>query len=405
MIRYLPLLLCFYCTTLTAQNERFEITPLGNGRQFDSAWDLEYGPDDYLWVSERELGQLVRIDPETAARDVLLTITDVYANASQDGLLGFALHPALRDTAPYVYLSYTYQVNDERQQRLVRYTYQETMDGTDGTLSDPIILLEGMPASNDHNSGRLIYGPDAKLYYTIGDQGGNQGRNYCNRILSQVLPTQAEVDAQDWRNYPGKTLRLNLNGSIPDDNPLLNGVRSHVFTYGHRNAQGIVFGRNGRLYSDEHGPDTDDEVNVLTAGKNYGWPRVVGFRDDQAYDFCDWSTLSNCPDLEYDKFNCPDDATFQEESTLTDTNYQEPLYAMFAVTDDYDFNGPGCADSWVCRPNVAPSSIAIYESDGIPAWNNSLLVVSLKRGYVYRLQLNDEGTAVVGDTTRHFYTG
>jgi len=405
MTRLLLLFLVCSGISLSAQNERFDVTPLGNDRLFDAPWDLEYGPDGYLWVTERKLGLVVRMNRETAARDVVLTIPDVYTDASQNGLLGMALHPDILGSNPYVYLSYTYQINDERRQRLVRYTYQVNPEGTDGTLTEPLTLIENLPASNDHNSGRLIYGPDDKLYYTIGDQGGNQGRNYCNPILSQVLPTQSEIDGADWSNYPGKVLRLNTDGSIPDDNPVLADVRSHVFTYGHRNAQGIVFGPDGKLYSDEHGPDTDDEVNLLLSGKNYGWPRVVGFRDDQAYDYCDWSTVANCADMDYDKFNCPDGATFLEENTLTDTNYQEPIAALFAVTDDYDFNDPACDDSWVCRPNVAPSSIAIYTSDTIPAWTNSLLVVSLKRGHIYRLQLDESGTAIVGDTTRFFYTG
>ena len=85
-------------------------------------------------------------------------------------------------------------------------------------------------------------------------------------------------------------------------------------------------------------------------------------------------------------------------------NFQEPLLSMFAVPDDYDYNNPACSDSWICRPNVAPSSIGFYGSDAIPAWNNSLLVSSLKRGRIYRLKLDANGTAMVGDTTQHFYT-
>lgn len=393
-----------YCLSFippTFGQANFSMTQIGPNALLDTPWDLNYGPDDYLWVTERSTGVVVRIDPETGVRDPLIKIAEVYSTVGQDGLLGMAIDKDLLNGQPYVYLSYTYQ-SGGRRQKIVRYTY--SVDDNNGTLSDPVTILENLPASNDHNSGRLILGPDAKLYYTIGDQGGNQNSNYCNAILSQVIPTQAEIDQGDWSHYPGKILRLNLNGSIPDDNPMVESVRSHIYSYGHRNPQGIVFGENGFLYSDEHGPDTDDEVNLISAGLNYGWPRVAGYRDNQAYDYCNWSSVANCQNLDYSKTSCPTGAVFLEESSLTDSNYRDPIMSMFAVSDDYNFNNPICQNSWLCRPNVAPSSIDIYNNDAIPDWQNSLLVTSLKRGRVYRLKLDEAGTAIVGDTTQHFYT-
>lgn len=397
----LPLIL-LVSVDIQAQTPSFVMTPIGPNNFLDKPWDLNYGPDDYLWVTERQAGIVVRVNPATAARDELIQISDLSSTAGQDGLLGMAFHDELLADSPFVYLSYTYLVQGERRQKLVRYTYSIT--GEDGSLSSPMTILDSLPSSNDHNSGRLVFGPDAKLYYTIGDQGGNQNANYCNPILSQVLPSQQEIDQQDWSNYPGKVLRLNTDGSIPVDNPMLEGVQSHIYSYGHRNAQGIVFNNNGILYSDEHGPNTDDEVNIIYAGNNYGWPRVVGFQDDQAYDYCNWSSVSNCESLNYSNGSCPATATFLEESTFMATNYQEPLFSMFAVSDDYDYNNPACENTWICRPNVAPSSIGIYQSDAIPSWDNSLLVTSLKRGRIYRFKLNEDGTAVLGDTTQHFYT-
>jgi hypothetical protein len=146
--------------------------------------------------------------------------------------LGFTLHDDLLGDKPYVYLSYTYRPGANPSQRIVRYAFSVT--GANGTLAEPLVLLDSLPASNDHNSGRMVFGPDQKLYHTIGDQGGNQGRNYCKQVLSQVLPSQEEINQRDWRHYPGKTLRINTDGSIPDDNPEIAGVRSHVFSYGHR---------------------------------------------------------------------------------------------------------------------------------------------------------------------------
>src|SRR5690606_29562611 len=148
---------------------------------------------------------------------------------AQDGLLGMALHPELLTGEPYVYLAYTYRDDDEQlRTKLVRYTY----DPDARTLDEPVELLAGLPASNDHNSGRLVFGPDGKLYYTIGDQGNNQFDRFCEPILAQRLPAADEVAAGDRTAYQGKVLRLELDGSVPEDNPELNGVRSHVAARG-----------------------------------------------------------------------------------------------------------------------------------------------------------------------------
>ena len=89
---------------------------------------------------------------------------------------------------------------------------------------------------------------------------------------------------------------LNPDGGIPDDNPVINGVRSHVYTYGHRNPQGLVF-VGDLLFEAEHGPSSDDEINLLVAGGNYGWPHVAGFRDDQGYVYGNWSAAPDCEKL------------------------------------------------------------------------------------------------------------
>jgi len=242
LIRSLFLILFFVNQVVLAQDSPFVMTQIGPNNLLTTPWDLALGPEGYLWVTERQNGVVVRINPETAARDELVNISDVSSTAGQDGLLGMAIHRDFLTGSPYVFLSYTYLVSGQRVQKLVRYTYQT--NGNDGSLYDPLTVLDHLPSSNDHNSGRLIFGPDSKLYYTIGDQGVKD----CPNNLAQFLPTQQEIDAQNWSNYPGKILRINLDGSIPDDNPVLNGVRSHIYSYGHRNPQGIVFSANGVLF-------------------------------------------------------------------------------------------------------------------------------------------------------------
>jgi glucose/arabinose dehydrogenase len=92
---------------------------------------------------------------------------------------------------------------------------------------------------------------------------------------------------------------MNPDGSIPHDNPIINGVRSYIFTYGHRNAQGLTIGPNGDLYVSEHGDKSDDEFNHLQAGGNYGWPYVAGYKDNKAYQFANWTAANNCQELTF----------------------------------------------------------------------------------------------------------
>ncbi|MFI1742893.1 glucose/sorbosone family PQQ-dependent dehydrogenase [Thalassobellus sediminis] len=367
------LLIGFVCQ---AQNENFVMTQIGSNNLLNIPFDLNYGPDNYLWVSEKVSGKVVRINPATALRDELIDISDAFSTGGQDGLLGFAFDPDFLTGSPYVYLSYSIGTNkSDLKQKIVRYTY--SVANNDGVLDTPVLLIENLPAYNDHNSGRLIFGFDNKLYYTIGDQGNKD----CVSNLAQFLPSQQEIDSKDWSKYPGKVLRLNVDGTIPNDNPVLNGVRSHIYTYGHRNPQGIVLGSNGKLYSSEHGPSSDDEVNIIDSGKNYGWPYVAGLKD-----------------------NLQDGAICNavNETAFVESNYQDPLMSLFTPDTPQD---PSCTDAWMCRPNIAPSSIAIYENNAISSWNNSLLVTSLKRGRVYRIKLNSEGNSVQGnDVTQVFYT-
>ena len=185
----------------------------------------------------------------------------------------------------------------ERRSKIRRYTY----DAASQQLGEPVDLVTNIPHGPDHGASRIVIGPDGKLYASRGDHGSNFLAYYCVPIRAQELPTAADIAARNWRGYEGKILRINLDGSIPDDNPVLNGVRSHVFSYGHRNPQGLAFGPDGRLYESEHGQDTDDEVNRIEAGRNYGWPLIAGYRDDQYYIYANWSASAPtpCASLEY----------------------------------------------------------------------------------------------------------
>ena len=249
--------------------DRFAFRVLASG--LESPWEITWGPDGHLWVTEREGKRITRIDPANGSKTVAVAIPDAFQDSDHQGVLGMALHPnLLRQTGEdHVYVAYVYVASRAPvtlRARIARYTY----DPSTRRLGNPVNVISGLPASNDHNAGRLVIGPDGTLFYSIGDQGANQAFNKCKLNRAMDLPSAAEVASGDWSAYQGKILRLNLDGSIPADNPMIANVRSHVYSYGHRNAQGLAFGPGGRLYSSEHGPKTDDEINLIQPGRNYG---------------------------------------------------------------------------------------------------------------------------------------
>ncbi len=384
-------------------------------------WELTLGPDGMLWVTERTGKRVTRIDPTSGERAVAITIDEVSAPGGQDGLLGMALHPELLQGTgnDYVYVAYTSvdegegaDANISHASSRYRYLYGKIVrlayNEPDGTLSDPVGLITGLPAGNDHVAGRLKFGPDGKLYFTIGDQGHNQLGNYCFPIEAQRLPTQEELDDKNYVAYVGKSLRLNLDGSVPEDNPRLAGVVSHVYTYGYRNPQGIDFGPDGTLYSSEHGPKTDDEVNILKPGANYGWPHVAGRQDNMAYEYARWADASTpCSELRFSDLAIHPSVPREPESAFTKP-FVEPIATMFTVPSDYDFHDPVCKGvDFLCWPTVGASSIEYYQSkrEAIPGWDGVLLVTTLKRGSLYVVPLTAERQAAAGNPHRYFQFG
>ncbi len=378
----------------------------------EGPWEITWGPDNMLWVTERAGKRIVRVNPQTGERKVAITIAEVSAPGGQDGLQGMAVDKA----AQYVYVAYTYQdktrpadarvtaANSPYRNlygKIVRFTY----DAKTETLGSPKMLVDGLPAGNDHNANRVKIGPDNKLYMTIGDQGNDQLGNFCNPILAQRLPTQAEVAAKDFAAYEGKSLRFNLDGSIPSDNPKLKGVVSHVYTYGHRNTQGIDFGPDGTLYAAEHGPKTDDEIDILVKGGNYGWPHVAGFRDNKAYQYANWSAAKTpCSQLRFSDLQIHESVPRWDETEFTEP-FIEPIATLFTVPTGYNFQDPKCKGvNYICWPTVGISGVEFYGGykNGIPGWDKVLLITTLKRGSLYVLPLTADGKKAAGKMTRYF---
>jgi aldose sugar dehydrogenase len=199
-------------------------------------WAIAFLPDDRLIFTERG-GNVNIIDGGNIKNVGKINVT---ANG-ESGLMGIAVDPDFNQNH-YIYLYYTSGNNN----CISRFVLNET-------LGNETILVGNIPAASTHNGGRLKFGPDGKLYATTGD-AGNSSR------------------AQDLNSLGGKILRLNPDGSVPSDNPF----GSYVYSYGHRDPQGITWGPTGIMYSSEHGESANDELNIIVKGGNYGWPMYQG---------------------------------------------------------------------------------------------------------------------------------
>jgi hypothetical protein len=202
-------------------------------------WGIAFLPGGAALVSERTTGDIVRIPAGGGTPQTVMHLPEADVDAGEGGLLGIAVSPDYgADGLVYAYLT------TGTDNRIVRFRL--------GGAVEPI--LTGIDAGVIHDGGRIAFGPDGKLYAGTGETGRSR--------LSQSL-----------RSPNGKILRINPDGSIPDDNPFRG---SPVWTYGHRNVQGLAWDRAGRLWASELGQNTWDEVNLIAKGRNYGWPAVEG---------------------------------------------------------------------------------------------------------------------------------
>lgn len=218
-------------------------------------WSILFPDKDRVLFNERP-GRVRVIEKGVLRPEPLLTLPDVYPDGKM-GLLGMTLHPAFAQNR-WLYMSYCYGDAKKQHLRVVRYTE------TSNTLSDRHLIIDNVEAAPSHAGCRLAFGPDGKLYITTGDAG---------------IP---EI-SQKMDSLGGKTLRLNEDGSVPQDNPFVGtpNARAEIWSLGHRNAQGLVFQPGtGLQFQSEHGPSGPDgpgggdEINIVERGKNYGWPVV-----------------------------------------------------------------------------------------------------------------------------------
>jgi len=259
----------------------------------DTPWDVAFEPDGTAYVTERA-GRILRVPAGGGPATLVQTIADVEENG-EGGLLGLE-----RDSDGFLYAYYTTASDN----RVVRFRPGET----------PTPILTGINEAGNHDAGRITIGPDGLLYIGTGD-------------------ASVPADSQDPASLNGKILRINRDGSIPAGNI---SPTSPVYALGLRDPQGLAFDAQGRLYSSEFGPDRDDEINLVVAGGNYGWPEVTG-----------------------------------------------------------DANDPRFVDPIVVRqPPVASWSGIDVVRGGIAAWDGDLLVAALRGQRLYRFDLAADGTVI-----------
>ena len=285
-------------------------------------WDILWGKDDHIWMTERN-GKISKIEPKTGNTVFDFQISDVEAQG-EGGLLGMAHHPDFLNNG-FIYVVYNYNRSGVYTEKVVRFTF------ANNTLSNPTTLLDLIPASSIHNGSRLFVTSDNKLLITTGDA--------ANSSMAQNTDSKS-----------GKVLRINLDGSIPTDNPIANNP---IWTIGHRNLQGLVIANN-IIYTSEHGASIEDEVNIIEKNRNYGWPDVEGPCTVGEVDFCN------------------------------SHNIKEPIWSSGSST-------------------VATSGMDYYNNDLIPEWKNSLLVTTLKDATLFQLKLSANGLSVASVT--EFFDG
>jgi glucose/arabinose dehydrogenase len=206
----------------------------------ETPWSVVFLGDTPL-ISDRDDGDILELLPDGQTR-VIGTVEGV-VHEGESGLLGLAV-----DDQGRLY-AYSTGADGNRIQRF-------ELTGEPGSLGlgAAETILDGIPAASYHDGGRLAIGPDGMLYATAGDAGNRE-------------------DAQDRGSLAGKILRMTLDGAVPEDNPFPDSL---VYSYGHRNPQGLAWAADGTMFAAEFGQDTWDELNVITAGGNYGWPEVEG---------------------------------------------------------------------------------------------------------------------------------
>lgn len=304
--------------TFSSNKTDFRIETVAQG--LEHPWSLAFLPDGTMLVTERE-GRLRRIENGNLVREPVKGLPELVASG-QGGLLDVVLHPQFTDNQT-LFLSYAHRNSDGMTTRVARAAYNGE------ALENVEVIFEALPRSSNgrHFAGRMVFDQSGHLYVAIGDRG--------------------EMDrAQDNRDDAGGVHRISTNGDAIADNPFMDDARTNntFYTYGNRNIQGMTLHPDtGEVWSHEHGPRGGDEINIIRAGNDYGWPKVTYGIDYSGIPISDKTTMDG-------------------------------------VTDPLHY--------W--DPSIAPSGMAFYTGDLFPQWRGDVFVGALRSQKLVRLTINNE---------------
>lgn len=289
----------------------------------DVPWGLAFLPDGSMLVTQRS-GELFILRSGSNEHDAISGVPEVYTRG-QGGLLDVELHPDYEENG-WIYLSYSYPDDDGGHTAIMR----ARLDGN--ALTDQEVLFKGEPPTTGrvHFGSRIRFDSNRYMYFSIGDRGEME-------------------NAQDLTNHSGKIFRLHDDGRIPADNPFVDdpNARPEIFTYGNRNAQGMaVHPDTDEVWTHEHGPRGGDELNIMRAGNNYGWPEIT--------------------------FGINYNGTIITEDTAR-AGMEQPVHY------------------WT--PSIAPSGMVFVTGDRYPEWKGNIMVGALAHQHLHRVVL--DGNEVV----------
>jgi len=372
--------ICYVLLSFSIQAQTFIRSELPT--VVSTPWEIIYGPDNYLWITE-DGGRVSRVDPATGNKVVVYTAPDYFAGSPLEnspfctnktigtGTLGMALHPDfLIPAKAFIYFVYSYNSGTAQSPatkfRIKRLKWNPISNSVVGDSNIVNLITTGY----DHLGGRLLAAKQngiPYLFLAVGDHGISEQNAPTCYVPQSTNPNNF---TQDVTTQNGKIHRFAMDGSVPPDNPI---PGNSYYTRGHRNPQGLMFNPNlDLIYDIEHGDRTDDEINVLQKGMNYGWKDVRGFHGDSSFS----------GEAAYV-------ANYLPNPLIANDALIEPLFAWCT--------SPSTSSNWTDWCTVAPSGGEYYNSNAIAQWQNSLLVVTLKDGlstnmelYQFKLQANGD---------------